>query len=59
MGDKTASGADAFEYANFGFHIRISNTEVYSLDKSNCLNLIDAPSTESELKLHVNAEWKE
>jgi len=59
VGDKTASGADAFEYGTFGFHVRISSTEVYSLDKKDCKNLITGDAIENEIKLLVNDKFKD
>jgi hypothetical protein len=60
MGDKSASGTDIFNYGAYGFHIRISSTEVYALDKSNCPNLINGDiSNENELKLSLKADLKD
>eukprot|EP00029_Vermamoeba_vermiformis_P010696 TRINITY_DN568_c0_g1_i1.p1 TRINITY_DN568_c0_g1~~TRINITY_DN568_c0_g1_i1.p1 ORF type:complete len:443 (-),score=126.23 TRINITY_DN568_c0_g1_i1:79-1407(-) len=57
VGDK--SSTDVFHYGEYGFHIRISSTEVYSLDKSNCQNLISGVETENEIKLSLHDELKD
>lgn len=59
MGDKTASGSDIFNYAAYGFHIRISDTEVYSLDKGNCESLITGSGTENDLRYLLSADFQE
>lgn len=52
LGDKTLEGEATSEFGTFGFYVRVSSTEVYSLDtKAKCLIKDSASSTEIKLPI--------